>query len=113
MEHHELLNETHINVPAHGDNIAQQIILQGVGGTHNVQTPLITYVRDGVCHMTELPSGINPQISTQNRELRGGTKQASTKTKNMSLDRSSNEEHIYQLFTNLYEIQEVIIITIS
>jgi len=92
MDHYEHANETHIYVPAHGDYIAQKIILHGFGGKHNRETPLITYIRDGICHITEIPADINPQESAQNKKR--------------SLISSSTTRHVYQLFTNPREIKK-------
>ena len=49
-------------------------MLQGRGGVNNVTSPLIAYVREGACYVTELPEVFNPS------EISRGSKRASVDT---------------------------------
>ena len=52
MVHHPEYNQTVLTVPAHGDNIAQEVVLQGTGGRNHFTVPMITYVREAaLCYL--------------------------------------------------------------
>ena len=84
------LNETLISVPAHGNNIAQEVVLQGLGGANAVSTALIAYVREEACYVTELPGEFNP---SENAGENGETSVNSAE----SLDQYFVNEDFYQI----------------
>ena len=87
-------NETVISVPAHGNNIAQEIVLQGTGGLDQSSTPLIAYIRQEACYITNLPAEFNP---SQNAGESGETSVNSAE----ALDQYFINEDFYQIFEEI------------
>ena len=87
-------NETQISVPAHGDNIGLEIVLQGTGGVHQVSSPLIAYIRQEACYVTNLPAEFNPsQIVGESRETSVNSSEA--------LHQYFINEDFYQIFEEI------------
>ena len=88
-------NQTLISVPAHGNNIAQEIVLQGMGGVDRVSSPLIAYVRQEACYVTNLPQEFNP---SENAGESGETSVNSAE----ALDQYFINSDFYQIFMENY-----------
>ena len=85
-------NEAVISVPAHGNNMAQEVVLQGRGGSNEVSSPLLAYIREGACYVADLPDDINP--SDNLRESRQA-----------SID-SAETEDLYYIHDEFSQIEE-------
>ena len=88
-------NETLISIPAHGNNIAQEVVLQGLGGVNQVVSPLIAYVREEACYVTELPEEFNPS------ENAGEDGETSSVNSAESLDQYFVNQDFYQIYEEL------------
>ena len=87
-------NETLISVPAHGNNIAQEIVLQGTGGVDQVSSPMIAYIRQEACYVTNLPAEFNP---SQNAGESGETSVNSAE----ALEQYFINEDFYQIYEEI------------